>query len=130
MAVALGAWTDRCIVDSGASYTYATEDTPLTNVRPGYGSVTVATGRREAIKEMGDLGALKNVRRVSSFTRTLVSVRDLVDQFHRVIFDGDGVLVESADGQIRTRIGLPTPNRLYSFDGSALSRHAAAVEVR
>ena len=130
LAVALGAWTDKCIVDSGASYTYVTRDTPLANVRPGAGHVTVATGKRERISEVGDLGALKNARRVLSFTRTLVSVRDLVDQFHKVIFDGDGVLVESVDGRTRTRIGVPTSNRLYSFDGEALTRHAAAVQVR
>ena len=101
----------------------------LTNVRPGTGSVAVATGKREPIAEIGDLGALKNVRRVNSFTRTLVSVRDLVEQFHRVIFDADGVSVESPDGGIRTLIGRPMRNRLYSYDGDALSRHAVAVRV-
>ena len=78
----------------------------------------------------GDLGALKDVRRALWFTRTLVSVRDLVNQFHKVVFDGDGVLVESADVRVRTRIGLPTTNGLYSSDGAALSRHATAVGVQ
>ena len=86
--------------------------------------------RNRGLGEFPDLGALQDARRVLSFTRTLVSVRDLVDQFHKVVFDGDGVLVESEDGRIRTRIGLPTSNRLYPFDGKALSRHAAAVEAR
>ena len=76
------------------------------------------------------MGALRNVRRVLSFTRTLVSVRDLVDQFSRVVFDNDGVTVESEDGRTRTRIGEPTHNRLYSFDGDALKRHATAVRAR
>ena len=59
-----------------------------------------------------------------------MSVRDLVDQFGKVIFDADGVTVESADGGTSTRIGEPTVNRLYSFDGDALSKHAAAIDVR
>ena len=128
LSAALEDWEARCIVDSGASFTYATKRVPLTNVRPGTGSVTVATGKREPVAEIGDLGALENVRRVNSFTRTLVSVRDLVEQFHRVIFDDDGVSVESPDG-IRTLIGRPMRNRLYSYDGDALSRHAVAVRV-
>ena len=127
LKAAAKAWSCRCIIDSGASYTYATPDVPLTNTRPGVGSVTVANGKRERIAEIGDLGPLKNVRRVMSFTRTLVSVRDLVDQFHRVVFDSRGVAVESETGDVRTLIGLPMRNRLYSFDGSALARHAALV---
>ena len=129
LSAALEDWAERCIIDSGASFTYATRRVPLTNVRPGTGSVTVATGKREPIAEIGDLGALKNVRRVNSFTRTLVSVRDLVEQFHRVIFDADGVSVESPDGGIRTLIGRPMRNRLYSYDGDALSQHAVAVQA-
>jgi hypothetical protein len=121
---AAGAWESKCIVDSGASFTYATDHVPLTNVRPGRGCVTVATGKRESVAEIGDLGALRNVRRVRSFTRTLVGVRDLVDQFHEVRFNRDGVHVVSKDGHVATKIGDPTRNRLYSFDGSALSKHA------
>ena len=63
--------------------------------------------------------------------RTGAAVRqDLVDQFSRVVFDDNGVTVESEDGSTRTCIGKPMHNRLYSFDGDALTRHAAAVRVR
>ena len=124
---AFSTWEERSIVDSGASHSYAPKGVPLTNLRPGKGSVTVATGKREPITELGDLGALREVRRVRSFTRMLVGVRDLVDQFHVIRFDRDGVHVETQDGKIRTRIGRPTANRLYSFNGAALARHARAV---
>ena len=72
-------------------------------------------------------GTALNVRRVLSFTRTLVGVRDLVDQFDVVKFDDQGVYVESKDGKVSTRIGAPTENRLYSFDSKALTRHAEAT---
>ena len=129
IAIAMEAWGAGCIVDSGASHTYATAGTPLTDVRPGKGRVTVATGQSEPIAEIGTLGALKDVRRVMSFTRTLVSVRDLVDQFDVVKFDRDGVHVQSMDGQVSTCIGKPTENRLYGFNGKALSEHAGAIDA-
>jgi len=87
----------------------------------------VATGQSEPIAEIGTLGALKDVRRVMSFTRTLVSVRDLVDQFDVVRFDIDGVHVQSPDGKVSTCIGKPTENRLYGFNGKALSEHAGVI---
>ena len=86
--------------------------------------------KSEPIAEIGTLGALRDVRRVMSFTRTLVSVRDLVDQFDSVTFDKHGVHVESADGRVSTCIGRPTENRLYGFNGDALARHANEVDTR
>ena len=120
-------WRDDAIIDSGASRTYATKDVPLRNVRSGRGRVSVATGRTEPIAETGDLGVLRGVQRVNSFTRTLVSVTDLVDQFEAVRFDKSGAHVETkgSDGRIvSTLIGRPTASRLFGFDDAALSRHA------
>ena len=127
---ALSAWASRCIIDSGASHTYCTGDVPLTNVRPGHGHVTVATGKHEKIVEFGELGALKDVRRVASFTRTLVSVRDLVEQFGSVRFDETGAHIVDPSGEVSTCIGRPTCNRLYSFDGAALMEHTRRVALR
>ena len=123
-------WMKRAIVDTGASHTYASADAPLENCRPGRGTVTVANGKAEQIAEIGDLGALKGARRVMSFSRTLVGAMDLVDQFDEARFNRRGVHVvtQTPDGrEVVTRIGRPTLNRLFSFDGDALRRHAAKL---
>ena len=39
----------------------------------------------------------QNVKKVESFSRSLISVRDLVDQYGGVWFDSDGVHVVSFD---------------------------------
>merc|ERR1712185_726340 len=78
------------IIDSGASRTFVGELARLSNTRPGRGFVSVANGQREPIAEVGCLGPLRNVQRVNSFTRTLVSVADLVEQFGVVMFDSSG----------------------------------------
>ena len=77
---------ENAIVDSGASYTYVTDAVELENARPGSGVVSVANGRLEPIKEIGDLGPIRRARKVSSFPRTLVSVRDLVESVGAVRF--------------------------------------------
>ena len=87
----------------------------------------MATGRTEPITEAGDLGVLRDVQRVNSFTRTLVSVQDLVDQFEAVRFDKRGahVRTKGPGGRIvSTLIGRPTASRLFGFDDAALGRHA------
>ena len=130
LASLTSSWMQRAIVDSGASHTYASADAPLENCRPGCGSVTVANGRAEPIVEIGDLGALRNARRVTSFNRTLVGAMDLVDQFGEVRFNRAGVHVvtQPTDGKkVITRIGCPTLNRLFSFDSDSLGRHAAKL---
>ena len=77
----------------GASFTFVSGKTKLTNGRPTEGYVHVADGRKQKIEEIGDYGSLRNARRVASFQRTLVSVSDLVEQYGRVLFDGEGVHV-------------------------------------
>ena len=120
------------IVDSGASFTFVSGKTKLTNGRPTEGYVHVADGRKQKIEEIGDYGSLRNARRVASFQRTLVSVSDLVEQYGRVLFDGEGVHVctpaEAAkNGYIKTKIGEPTQQRLFSFDSKQLKRHVRRV---
>ena len=124
------------IVDSGASHTYVSKLVELWNSRQGKGCVWVANGRREEVSQIGDLGPLIGVRKVDSFTRTLVSVRDLVDQFGSVVFDSKGVHLRTCETDattgaagscVDTQIGRPTIQRLYSFDVEALIKHAARI---
>ena len=107
------------IVDSGASYTYVPSGVELQNERAGVGAVSVANGRVEPVSAIGDIGALRNVRKVDSFTRTLVSVRDLVEQFGTVSFTRRGVFIRRRGKN--SLIGEPLPNRLYSFNLDALN---------
>ena len=124
----------RAIIDSGASFTYVAGGVKLSNARPGSESVRVANNALERVSEVGDLGPIKGAKKVRSFNRTLVSVTDLVEQFGRVIFDSDGVKVETKRGpkskRIRTVIGTPTLNRLYKFDQAALQNHADRIVGR
>ena len=78
-----------------------------------------------------DLGPLKNVQKVNSFTRTLVSVADLVEQFGVVMFDRTGAYLSSCRGReaLISKIGSYTGDRLYRFDQSSLAKHRA-VHVR
>ena len=128
------------IVDSGASCTYVTDGVELWEVRSGRGHVWVANGRREAIAQEGKLGPIWGAKKVPSFARTLVSVRDLVEQFGTVVFDKEGVHVVSIDkegelreclrsrrGSVSTTIGAPTKQRLCSFDIEALVDHTQWV---
>ena len=131
----------RAIVDSGASFTYVTKDVELSDAIPGKGVVWVANGKAERIAEEGRLGPLSHVKKVESFSRSLISVRDLVDQYGGVWFDSDGVHVVSFDkgdgqpfvarGATVTRVGEPTRARLYSFDIAQLEsqQHAAGIAM-
>ena len=115
------------IVDSGASFTYACGRESLTNTSPGIGYVRVANGESEKVGLIGQMGPLGGVRQVTSFQRTLVSVKDLVEQFGPVLFNNEGVYLASTDAtghSIITRIGSCTPERLYSFDIAALTSHS------
>ena len=116
----------EAIVDSGASKTYVPSTVKLTDTRPGGGFVATAEGRRRAIVETGSYGPLLNAQKVPGFTRVLVSVLDLAEQFGVVTFDTKGVYV--ASGAVVTQIGAVTPSRLYSFDLSALRRHVQLVK--
>ena len=98
----------------------------LTNTRPGSGYVATAEGRRRAVVETGSYGPLLNAQKVPGFTRVLVSVLDLAEQFGVVTFDTKGVFVTS--GAVVTQIGSVTPSRLYSFDLSALQRHVQVTK--
>jgi hypothetical protein len=114
------------IVDSGASYTYASGSESLQNASPGMGHVRVANGASEKVSLIGDMGPMKGVRQVSSFQRTLVSVKDLVEQFGPVLFNNDGVYLASRGTQGKSfisKIGSCTPERLYTFDVAALTEH-------
>ena len=120
------------IVDSGASYTYSNPRQDLENMVPGVGYVRVANGVSEKVDKIGHMGPLKGVRRVTSFQRTLVSVKDLVEQFGPVLFNRDGVYLASRgmkDKSFITKIGSCTPERLYSFDVSALTTHSARMRA-
>ena len=117
------------IIDSGASRTFVGEGTSLAGVRAGRGYVSVANGQRERIAEIGDLGPLRDVQKVNSFTRTLVSVADLVEQFGIVMFDRTGTYLGSCwgDEALISKIGSYTGDRLYRFDQSSLTKHAAKL---
>ena len=117
------------IIDSGASRTFVGEGTSLEGARSGRGFVSVANGQRERIAEVGDLGPLKNVQKVNSSTRTLVSVADLVEQFGVVMFDRTGAYLSSCRGKeaLISKIGSYTGDRLYRFDQSSLAKHASKL---
>ena len=117
------------IVDSGASFSYVTKSVPLSGAKPGTGFVWTADGKKRAIEEIGNAGPLKGAKRVSSFTRPLVSVSDLSSQFGGVFFDRCHVYVVSQCGNttISTCIGKRNEAQLYTFDVQALANHEADV---
>ena len=132
----------RAIVDSGASHTYVGKNVRLQDALPGKGVVWVANGKSENIVEEGRLGPLLNAKKVMSFSRSLISVRDLVDQYGGVWFDADGVHVVTLRGgesgvadlvggrnATVTKIGMPTSARLYSFDIEQLEAHHRDVDI-
>ena len=121
---------DYAIVDSGASFTYVNGKTTLTRSRPGSGYVSVANGQREQIAQVGSLGPIRNAQKVNSFRRTLVSVTDLAELFGSVAFRADGVFVETqvpGESLLSTRVGVNTPQRLYSFELDSLKEHHKRV---
>ena len=69
---------------------------------------------------------MKGVRQVSSFQRTLVSVKVLVEQFGPVLFNNGGVYLAPRGTKGKSsisKIGSCTPGRLYTFDVAALTAH-------
>ena len=133
-------WTEQlgnAIIDSGASYTYVPETVDLMSASPGGGHVIVANGQREAVKECGWLGPLR-ARKVGSFERPLISVRDLVDALGEIRFTRNGVVAHTVTkgGPVSSMIGGLADSRLYSFDMAETVEHvrrvthAAAVGVR
>ena len=119
LAVALG--RNYAIVGSGASFTYVNGETKL-----------VANGQRENIARVGSLGPIPNAQKVDGFRRTLVSVTDLVQLFGSTLFRSDGVYVETplpSGATLVSRIGVNTPQRLYSFDLDALERHSRRIQL-
>ena len=120
------------ILDSGASQTYVTSRVQLENVQPGEGYVRVATGRKEAVTESGDLGPIKGAQKVDGFARTLVSVMDVAEQVGNVLFTPNAAFVlekgfGAGDAASMTKIADATYSRLYSFDVVALDEHAARL---
>jgi hypothetical protein len=68
---------DAAIVDSGASSHFVNKHTRLDNPRPaGHRHVSAANGQREPIAEIGDRGCLKELKKVESFGRSLISVSE------------------------------------------------------
>ena len=119
---------ENAIVDSGASENYVTDAVTLENISPGTGKVLVANGRSEEISQQGRVGPLEKCKKIRSFTRSLISVRSLSDQFGGVYFDSGNVYVVTASGvskPVVTSIGRSNEARLYSFDIEALEDHAA-----
>ena len=112
------------IVDSGESFTFVTDKVQLSNPMPGNGKVWVANGQSEDIAEMGGLGPLM-ARKVKSFDRTLISVRDLVDKYGGVYFDAEGVHLITHIGEdlVCSTIGAANSQRLCSFDLKGLQDH-------
>jgi hypothetical protein len=112
------------IVDSGASFTFVTDKVQLSNPMPGKGKVWVANGQSEDIAEMGRLGPLM-ARKVKSFDRTLISVRDLVDKYGGVYFDDEGVhlITNLGEDLVCSTIGAANDQRLYGFDLTGLQEH-------
>ena len=112
------------IVDSGASFTFVTDKVQLSNPMPGKSKVWVANGQSEDIAEMGRLGPLM-ARKVKSFDRTLISVRDLVDKYGGVYFDEEGVhlITHLGEDLICSTIGAANAQRLYGFNLTGLQDH-------
>ena len=112
------------IVDSGASFTFVTDKVQLSNPMPGIGKVWVANGQSQNIAEMGELGPLM-ARKVKSFDRTLISVRDLVDKYGGVYFDAEGVHLITHIGEdlVCSTIGAANSQRLCGFDLKGLQDH-------
>ena len=119
---------EKAIVDSGASYTYVPGSVDLMSASPGGGHVWVANGEKEEVKESGWLGPLR-ARKVESFPRPLVSVRDLVEAVGSVLFDREGVyaVTRTTGGRVESKIGKPTDSRLYGFDVLGLIGHIRDV---
>ena len=122
---------EGAIVDSGASFSYVTKGVPLSKAKPGTGFVWTADGQRSAIVEVGNAGPLKGAKRVNTFTRPLISVGELTEQFGGVLFDRGHVYVVSRCGEttISTCIGKRNEARLYTFDVQALAEHQADLMV-
>ena len=119
----------NAIIDSGASFTYVTKDVDLDDPIPGNSYVWVANGQREKVAEEGKVGPIANAKKVESFSRSLISVADLVDQYGGVYFDPGGAhVISSKDGKVViTSIGNLTRSRLYALDLPGLVRHAEEV---
>ena len=116
----------RAIVDSGASSHFVTKHTQLENPRPSTSrGVAVASGRVEPIAEVGDKGPLKDLKKVNSFTRSLISVSALSELIGMVAFDGNKVYAVSSSGAkvAVSTIGQANKQGLYSFDYDKLKRH-------
>ena len=64
-------------------------------------------------------------RKVKSFDRTLISVRDLVDKYGGVYFDTDSVhlITHIGDDLVCSTIGAANSQRLCSFDLKGLQDH-------
>ena len=92
---------------------------------PGGQRVATANGQLEPIAEIGDAFPLTGLKKVNSFSRSLISVALLTKLVGLIAFDADHVYAVSAVGAKIgvTPIGDVTPNRLYSFDLPRLQEH-------
>ena len=67
---------------------------------------------------------------VKSFTRTLVAVSDLADQFGGVYFNSKGVYIitrKESGKRVTTCVGRRNMSRLYNFDIGALHDHSESL---
>ena len=100
----------------------------MMSASPGGGSVWVANGEKEEVKESGWLGPLR-ARKVECFPRPLVSVMDLVEAVGSIRFNGEGVyaVTRTTGGCVESKIGKPTDSRLFDFDMLGLIEHIREV---
>ena len=116
----------NAIVDSGASSHFCTKDTVLTNIRSAKGAqVTVANGRHEGVEHVGDKDKLKDIKMVSSFDRSLISVSKLTQLVGLIAFDAQHVYAVSFVGARmgKSIIGDLNQDQLYNFDLQKLNKH-------
>ena len=120
------------ILDSGASRTYVKRGQKLHNTRESRATVSVANGHVEQVAEEGMMGPIIGAQKVNSFPRSLIAVMDLCEQFGKVVFDKSSAILVTdyrSGYALRTKIGAGTSERLFSFDMSALKRHAAQMNT-
>ena len=109
------------ILDSGASYHYANEETkgltPGTK-RPATGAVTYAGGSTGKITYLADKGKLKGVKLVKGLQSNMISVGSICDEGKAIIFTKSGAYLTGAKEAKRVTKGAKIiakrgNNRLY-----------------
>ena len=97
----MGSVEDRFVVDSGAT-SHMVKDDYETLSKPLQGEIGGKT-KIVAIAR-GRVGVLRNVLYVPQLARNLVSVKQLTDDGHKIIYEGERVMLGDCIGQC-TMIG-------------------------